>query len=138
GSYAGLKDRVSLLCVDGNFLAVHNLSQSALCVAALGLTHRTAKLSSTGATSGIGNVAAKTLAKMGARIVVVARDKSRDSEVELSVCEQRQRELARDRLDRLAGNDTSPSHLQLVICLGTPPFPPTRPTPTAQLKTGRL
>jgi len=31
----------------------------------------------TGATSGIGNVAAKTLAKMGARIVVVARDKSR-------------------------------------------------------------
>jgi predicted amino acid dehydrogenase len=90
-----------LLCVDGNFLAVHNLSQSALCVAALGLTHRTAKLSSTGATSGIGNVAAKTLAKMGARIVVVARDKSRDSEVELSVCEQRQRELARDRLDRL-------------------------------------
>ena len=31
----------------------------------------------TGATSGIGKVAAETLAKMGARIVVVARDKSR-------------------------------------------------------------
>jgi NAD(P)-dependent dehydrogenase (short-subunit alcohol dehydrogenase family) len=31
----------------------------------------------TGATSGIGNVAAETLAKMGARIVAVARDKSR-------------------------------------------------------------
>jgi NAD(P)-dependent dehydrogenase (short-subunit alcohol dehydrogenase family) len=31
----------------------------------------------TGATSGIGNVAAETLAKMGARIVVVARGKSR-------------------------------------------------------------
>jgi NAD(P)-dependent dehydrogenase (short-subunit alcohol dehydrogenase family) len=31
----------------------------------------------TGATSGIGNVAAETLAKMGARIVVVARDRSR-------------------------------------------------------------
>ena len=31
----------------------------------------------TGATSGIGEVAAETLAKMGARIVLVARDKSR-------------------------------------------------------------
>jgi short-subunit dehydrogenase len=31
----------------------------------------------TGATSGIGQVAAETLAKMGARIVLVARDKSR-------------------------------------------------------------
>jgi len=31
----------------------------------------------TGGTSGIGEVAAKELARMGARIVVVARDKSR-------------------------------------------------------------
>ena len=31
----------------------------------------------TGATSGIGEIAAETLAKMGARIVLVARDKSR-------------------------------------------------------------
>ena len=31
----------------------------------------------TGGTSGIGEVAAKELARMGARIIVVARDKSR-------------------------------------------------------------
>src|SRR5271168_3957435 len=42
----------------------------------------------TGATSGIGSVAAETLAGMGARIVLVARDKAR-SEAELARLRER-------------------------------------------------
>jgi short-subunit dehydrogenase len=48
----------------------------------------------TGGTSGIGEIAAETLSKMGARIVLVARDKSRAERILSRLCNGATRSVA--------------------------------------------